>query len=69
MIFTILSIYLPVVTFTGFAIQNAGLTTTREAWEAIKASYPYEGGIADPKNPYDPTKDAYEPVPVTPVNP
>lgn len=53
------------VNFTGFAIQDAGLDTAKDAWEAIKAAYPYEGGIINPVNPYDPNlkdDDAYKPV-------
>ena len=49
------------VTFTAFAIQASGFNTTAgtgnaavtAAWEAIKATYPFEGGIANPLNPYD----------------
>lgn len=61
------------VSITAFGIQNVGFTNTnnsnhaviKEAWDAIKATYPYEGGISAPKNPYktDATGDAvYEPV-------
>ena len=51
------------VTFTGFAIQDAGLDTAKEAWEALKAAYPYEGGIINPVNPYNKDiADAYAPI-------
>lgn len=51
------------VTFTGFAIQDAGLETAKEAWEALKAAYPYEGGIINPVNPYNrEVADAYAPI-------
>lgn len=53
------------VTFTGFAIQDSGLETAKEAWEALKAAYPYEGGIINPVNPYDNNlkdDDAYAPI-------
>jgi hypothetical protein len=38
------------------------------AWTAIKDTYPYEGGIASPVNPYDEDAEPYEPVakPATP---
>lgn len=51
------------VSFTAFAIQTTGLDTAADAWEAIKATYPYEGGILNPVNPYDLTMGAYEKVP------
>ncbi|MBR2987254.1 MAG: SipW-dependent-type signal peptide-containing protein [Clostridia bacterium] len=58
------------VTFTGFGIQST-LTVNdgnvaKTAWDALKSTYPYEGGIVNPVNPYDSTKtgdDAYVPVP------
>ena len=48
------------VTFTGFAIQKTGFTgdslqgqdLTKAAWDAIKASFPYNTGIVAPVNPY-----------------
>lgn len=59
------------VTFNAFAIQNTGLgVETNEnhelisaAWEALKNTYSYEGGIADPRNPYSSSASPYEPVP------
>ncbi|MBR4933325.1 MAG: hypothetical protein IKZ03_02590, partial [Clostridia bacterium] len=53
------------VNFTGFAIQSTGFTSAEAAWKAIMDTYPYEGGIAGAKNPYDATKDPYAPVPTT----
>lgn len=40
------------VNFTAFAIQKTGIAGTQAAWEAIKETYPYEGGIINPVNPY-----------------
>lgn len=59
------------VTFNAFAIQNSGLGVTENdqhqlisaAWDALKSTYSYEGGITDPKNPYSSTADPYAPVP------
>jgi predicted ribosomally synthesized peptide with SipW-like signal peptide len=53
------------VTLTGFAIQTAGMEDASAAWEAIKKTYPYEGGIINPVNPYtdDETVGPYTPVP------
>ena len=50
------------VNFTAFAIQKTGIAGTQEAWEAIKETYPYEGGIINPVNPYNPTAAPYAPV-------
>lgn len=52
------------VNFTAFAIQTSGVSDTEKAWEAIKATYPYEGGIINPVNPYNGDKEnPYAPVP------
>ena len=53
------------VSFTAFAIQKDGVNDTHKAWETIKETFPYEGGIIDPVNPYDITKGPYEAVPKT----
>lgn len=53
------------VSFTAFAIQKDGVNDTHKAWETIKETFPYEGGIIDPVNPYDNSKGPYEPVPKT----
>ena len=50
------------VNFTAFAIQKTGIAGTQEAWEVIKETYPYEGGIINPVNPYNPTAAPYAPV-------
>lgn len=47
------------VAFMAFAIQTSGFTAdgtvdTKAAWGAIKDAYPYEGGILNPVNPYNP---------------
>ncbi|MBE6762071.1 MAG: hypothetical protein E7551_07260 [Ruminococcaceae bacterium] len=41
------------VNFTAFAIQTTGVETIQKAWEAIKTTFPYEGGIINPVNPYN----------------
>lgn len=51
------------VTFTAFAIQKDGVNDTYKAWDTIKETFPYEGGIIDPVNPYDSTKGPYDAVP------
>ena len=54
------------VTFTAFAIQTTAMNNdVKTAWEAIKDSFPYEGGIANPKNPYTNQEgfDPYAPYP------
>ena len=52
------------VNFTAFAIQNTGVETVQKAWEAIKETYPYEGGIVSPVNPYNgDSEKPYDPVP------
>lgn len=64
------------VNFTAYAVQDTGLVPdgtgnaqnqiAKAAWTALKDTYDYEGGIANPRNPYDNSKtgeDAYLPVP------
>lgn len=51
------------VNFTAFAIQTTGIDGVYSAWEAIKETFPYEGGIVSPVNPYDPDEDPYAPIP------
>lgn len=62
-----------VVKFNAFAIQTTKVdtdndnTVAKNSWESIKNTFPYEGGINEPKNPYDASADPYAPVaPVTP---
>lgn len=56
------------VNFTAFAVQTSGMNDAKTAWESIVALYPYEGGIAAPKNPYNgSTEKPYEPVPMPPA--
>ncbi|MBO5021465.1 MAG: hypothetical protein J6D52_12440 [Clostridia bacterium] len=68
------------VNFTAYAIQDSGIlpegvvdeknNIAKYAWTALKNAYDYEGGIVNPKNPYNGATgdDAYEPVPGN-VNP
>lgn len=53
------------VDFTAYAIQVSGNENVYEAWTTIKNTFPFEGGINNPKNPYDPDVGAYDKVPVT----
>lgn len=55
------------VTFTGFAIQTStveadGNNLVKTSWDSIKQSFPVNCAIVDPVNPYNSTKDPYEPV-------
>ena len=63
------------VAFMAFAIQTSGFEATdgtidtKSAWDAIKDAYPYEGGILNPVNPYNPNlknDNAYDAVEDTP---
>ena len=48
------------VLFSAFAIQTQGFENDAvKAWYAIEESYPEEGGIVNPKDPYDRNKDAF----------
>jgi hypothetical protein len=53
------------VDFTAYAIQVNGSEGLKDSWENIKDTFPFEGGINDPRNPYNGAKDeaAYAPVP------
>lgn len=52
------------VDFTAYAIQVNGSEGLKDSWENIKETFPFEGGINDPRNPYNgATGDAaYAPV-------
>lgn len=57
------------VSFTAFAIQTSGIDNVKDAWFIIKETFPYEGGIVNPKNPYNGAEGdaAYEPVAKVPA--